>query len=57
MRVKNLETSVVLEYTSLTEAAKAIGVTRPAVKKSLDTGRPLGRKYIITSHDCAKEGS
>ena len=50
--VKNLETSEILEYTSLTEAAKALGVSRPAVKKSLDTKRPLRSKYMITLQSC-----
>lgn len=45
--VKNLETLEIIEYTSLTEAAQALSVSRPAVKKSLDTGRPVRGKYII----------
>jgi group I intron endonuclease len=36
--VKNLITLEVIEYTSLTEAALAIGVSRTAVKKALITG-------------------
>ena len=33
--VKNINTNVEIEYINLTEAAKAIGVSRTAVKKAL----------------------
>lgn len=35
--VKNINTNEETEYVNLTEAAKAIGVSRTAVKKALDT--------------------
>lgn len=37
--VKDVNSNTELEYASLTDAAKAIGVSRTAVKKALDTGR------------------
>ena len=46
--VKNIGTEEVLEFASLTDAAKAIGVSRTAVRKSIDIGRPIQNKYIVT---------
>lgn len=43
--VKNLITLEEIEYTSLTEAAKAIGVSRTAVKKALLTEKPIKKIY------------
>lgn len=43
--VKNLITLEEIEYTSLTEAAKAIGVSRTAVKKALITEKPIKKIY------------
>lgn len=43
--VKNLITLEVIEYTSLTEAAKAIGVSRTAVKKALISEKPIKKIY------------
>jgi group I intron endonuclease len=45
--VKDLETSVTTEYASLTEAAIALGVSRTAVRKSVDLGRPIRNRYSI----------
>lgn len=47
--VKDVNTNVTLEYTSLTDAAKAIGVSRTAVRKALDTGRTVKRQYIVAT--------
>lgn len=47
--IKDTETSLISNYSSLTEAAEALGVSRTAIRKSLDQGRPLKGKYIITS--------
>lgn len=43
--VKNLITLEEIEYTNLTEAAKAIGVSRTAVKKALTTEKPIKKIY------------
>ena len=49
--IKNLITLKVIEYTSLTEAAKAIGVSRTAVKKALITEKPIKKIYFcIAGH-------
>jgi group I intron endonuclease len=47
--VKNVNTNIELEYASLTDAAKAIGVSRTAVRKALDTGRTVKRQYIVAT--------
>ena len=48
VRVKNLVTLEVTEYTNLTDAAKAIGVSRTAVKKSITS--EIHIKKIILLH-------
>jgi hypothetical protein len=45
--VKNMNTDEELEFTNLTDAAKYIGVSRPAVKKYLDTGKLIQGKYLV----------
>lgn len=47
--VKNNDTKVVQEFASLTEAAKHIGVSRPAVKKYVDTGKLIQGIYLVTT--------
>lgn len=47
--VKNLTTLEVKEYTNITEAAAAIGVSRTAVNKALKTGRPVNKIYYCTA--------
>jgi GIY-YIG catalytic domain/NUMOD3 motif len=47
--VKNVNTNTELEYTSLTDAALAIGVSRTAVKKVLDTGKTVKEQFIVTT--------
>lgn len=46
--VKNVKTDTELHYASLTDAAKAIGVSRTAVRKALDTGRTVKGQYLVT---------
>lgn len=46
--VKNINTQVEIEYKSLTEAAKAINVSRTAVAKALSSGKVLKKLYIVT---------
>jgi len=46
--VKNIDIKEILEFASLTDAAKAISVSRTAVRKSIDIGRPIQNKYIVT---------
>ena len=49
--IKNIITLEVIEYTSLTEAAKAIGVSRTAVKKAIISEKPIKKIYCcIASH-------
>ena len=45
--VKDLETSVTTEYASLTEAAVALNVSRTAVRKSVDLGRLILKRYSV----------
>jgi group I intron endonuclease len=45
--VKDIKTSVTTEYASLTEAAMALGVSRTAVRKSVDLGRLIRNRYSI----------
>lgn len=47
--VKNNNTEVIQEFASLTEAAKYIGVSRPAVKKYVDTGKLIQGIYLVTT--------
>ena len=47
--VKNVQTNENLEFSSLTEAAKHIGVSRPAVKKYTDTGKLIQGIYLVTT--------
>jgi group I intron endonuclease len=52
--VKNINTQVETEYKSLTEAAKAISVSRTAVSKAMSTGKILKKFYIITKKEINK---
>jgi cell division protein FtsI/penicillin-binding protein 2 len=47
VRVTNINTKEVLEFASLTDAAKIIGVSRPAIKKYLGTGKPVKQEYLV----------
>lgn len=47
VKVKNMNTEVELEFASLTDAAKHIGVSRPAVKKYSDTGKLIQGIYLV----------
>lgn len=47
--VKNLNTNEELEFTSLTDAGKSIGVSRTTVRKYLDTGKPVKNQYIVVT--------
>jgi group I intron endonuclease len=47
--VKNVNTSDQQEFASLTDAALAIGVSRTAVKKYLDTGKLIQGQYIVST--------
>lgn len=47
--VKDINTTLEVEYASLTDAAKAIAVSRTAVKKALDTGRTVKGQYIVAT--------
>lgn len=47
--VENIHTGEIVEYTSMTEAANALGVTQPLIKKYLSTGKVLKKSYYITS--------
>lgn len=47
VKVKNIDTNVEIEFASLTDAAKFIGVSRPAVKKYSDTGKLIQGIYLV----------
>ena len=51
MLAKNINTGQETEYINLTEAAKAIGVSRTAVKKALDLNKCLKKIYVISKKD------
>lgn len=46
--VKNINTGEQTDYINLTEAAKALNVSRTAVKKALDLNRCLKKTFIIS---------
>jgi predicted DNA-binding protein (UPF0251 family) len=45
--VKNIQTGESKEYLTITEAAKALSVSRPTIKKVLQSGRIFRESYII----------
>lgn len=47
--VTNILTNEVLEYISLTDAGKALGVSRPAIKKYIDSGKPIKKIYLVAT--------
>lgn len=47
--VKNVDTNEELEFASLTDAAKYIGVSRPAVRKYIDTNKLIQGTYLVTT--------
>lgn len=47
--VKDVKTDTELHYASLTDADKAIGVSRTAVRKALDTGRTVKGQYLVAT--------
>ena len=49
VEVTNIITNEIIEYTTLTSAALALGVSRTAVKKAINSGRILKKFYIIKS--------
>lgn len=47
--VKNINTNEELEFRSLTEAGKYIDVSRTAIRKCIDTGKPIKNKFIVAT--------
>lgn len=47
--VKNKDTGEISVYESLTEAAEVLKVSRPTVKKYLDSDKALKQKFILTT--------
>ena len=47
--IRDVNTNEELEFASLTDAGKAIGVSRTAIKKALDTGKPVKKQYIVAT--------
>lgn len=47
--VENIYTGATTEYATMTEAANALGVTQPLIKKYLSTGDILKKTYYIKS--------
>jgi len=48
VNVKNINTGEETDYINLTEAAKALGVSRTAVKRALDLNKCLKKTYSIS---------
>lgn len=48
--VKNIKTSEVCEFVSLTDAASTLGVSRTAIRKYLDTGKFLRGQYLVSTN-------
>jgi hypothetical protein len=49
--VKNIKTNEEIEYTSLTDAGKTLGVSRSAVSQALLTKRLIKKTYLISKKD------
>jgi len=49
IKVKNIKTNEELVYTNLTEAGKALGVSRTAIKKALNRGKPIKKIFVVTN--------
>lgn len=47
--VKNVDTNEELEFASLTDAAKFIGVSRPAVRKYIDSNKLIQGVYLVAT--------
>ena len=50
--VKNINTGEQTEYINLTEAAKAIGVSRTAFKRALDLNKCIKKTYSVSKKNC-----
>jgi len=50
--VKNIQTGEILEYTTMTEAAKALNVSRTTIKNILQSGKIFRESYIINIYRC-----
>lgn len=48
--VKNINTSEVFEFASLTDASSTLGVSRTAIRKYLDTGKFLRGQYLVSTN-------
>lgn len=49
VKVQNINTNVEVEFASLTDAGKYIGVSRPAIKKYSDTGKLIQGMFLVTT--------
>lgn len=49
VKVKDLNANKELDFVNLTEAGEYIGVSRTAVKKYLNTGKPIKNQYVVTT--------
>lgn len=49
--VKNIDTNEELEFVSLTTAAEYIGVSRPAVKKYVNTDKAIRGIYLVSTKE------
>ena len=48
IEVENVNTNEKYEFQTLTDAAKYLGVSRPAIKKALDNEKLIKKQYKIT---------
>lgn len=51
VQVKDTELNTIQIYSTLSEAANVINVTRPAIKKAAATGKLLRHRWIISEID------
>jgi hypothetical protein len=49
--VEDIETNVKSEYTSLTEAGKALGVTKTTISQGLSNNKIVKKKYLISKKE------
>lgn len=51
VEVTNIISSEIKQYATMTLAARALGVSRTAIKKAMDSGRILKKTYLVKSNN------